>query len=400
MNNKRRVLLFDDETATRLAWKRRLESLEGFSDEFTIESTDAGELSAILQGLRLRQARARTSDDEDNGNLLDTVDLLIVDFDLFAGDNRHEATGEEVAYLARCYSTCGFIIGVNQFGENVFDLTLRGHPDSFADLNIGSAQLANPGLWSYAWNSFRPWHWPLLTEAVDSFHRRASDILGSLDEKIVDFLGVPLDIKEIVPRSALEFIGTDQAANETSFREFVSDSGKGVRTKDRVNEPAYIARIAAARVGKWLERLVLPGQNILIDAPHLLERFPSLGRLSQTSSAADWPAGSDLLFPSPQVLDLEKIKRHSFERKDWLSRAAWFWPALGDLPDIDEVSDPWSRVSVDLAFCEDLSRFRPLAEVKGFVAEVESPFIQRYVLGPGHSETTDVSYRPSVRFAL
>jgi hypothetical protein len=97
---------------------------------------------------------------------------------------------------------------------------------------------------------------------------------------------------------------------------------------------------------------------------------------------------------------LEKIKRFSFERKDWLSRAAWFWPALGDSPDIDEVSDPWSRVSVDLAFCEDLSRFRPLAEVKGFVAEVESPFIQRYVLGPGHSETTDVSYRPSVRFAL
>ena len=37
-----------------------------------------------------------------------------------------------------------------------------------------------------------------------------------------------------------------------------------------------IERVAAARLGKWLERLVLPGQNVLVDAPHLVSRFPSL----------------------------------------------------------------------------------------------------------------------------
>ena len=45
-------------------------------------------------------------------------------------------TGERVAYIARCFSACGFIIALNQYnnqGQPIFDLTLPGHVNSFAD---------------------------------------------------------------------------------------------------------------------------------------------------------------------------------------------------------------------------------------------------------------------------
>jgi hypothetical protein len=65
------------------------------------------------------------------------------------------------------------------------------------------------------------------------------------------------------------------SASRISFRDFVTLSGNGLKGKDQADDAA-VARIAAARLSKWLEDIVLPAQEILVDAPHLVSRLPEL----------------------------------------------------------------------------------------------------------------------------
>ena len=111
---------------------------------------------------------------------IDNASIFIIDYDLLSsqeeGEEKNEEfftgslTGEIVAYLVRCFSKCKLIIGLNQYGNNPFDLTLRGDLDSFADLNLGGDQLDNPNLWMGDWQDseqeFRPWSWPNLCDLL------------------------------------------------------------------------------------------------------------------------------------------------------------------------------------------------------------------------------------------
>ena len=45
--------------------------------------------------------------------------------------------------------------------------------------------------------------------------------------------------------------------------------------------------VVLSPIFKWLERVVLPGQEILVDAPHLISRFPSL-LTCDTPDINDW----------------------------------------------------------------------------------------------------------------
>jgi hypothetical protein len=183
----------------------------------------------------------------------------------------------------------------------------------------------------------------------------------------------------------------------------------GLRPKDKVDE-AQMARVAAARVGKWLERVVLPGQDILVDAPHLALRFPSLLRGDIKKSRA-WDASASLP-PSKSLWSQkgqlrEKIQRHRFREQDWLSRPAWFWNELTKLEAIEEIRNPWSAERPDFVFCEDVSRFLPRRETREFVADLASPFVRRFVVDPDSCsdqnlapELRRVNYRPKVRFSI
>ena len=76
---------------------------------------------SAMAGLQERRDVARTGGDGRSAgssrNLLDDVDVLILDYDLYELGTKgsvkaHErVTGEEVAYLARCYSRCRTIVG-------------------------------------------------------------------------------------------------------------------------------------------------------------------------------------------------------------------------------------------------------------------------------------------------
>ena len=130
-------------------------------------------------------------------------------------------TGEIVAYLVRCFSKCKLIVGLNQYGSNPFDLTLKGDLDSFADLNLGDQQLDNPNLWkSDSREEYRPWSWPNLSNSIHDFDRRIREVQEKLNKPICDVLGFDPDAFQLLPREIEQFIGKYEKKEtvQTTFR--------------------------------------------------------------------------------------------------------------------------------------------------------------------------------------
>lgn len=409
----KKILICDDvfEDAKRWSDTVNQQCPKGFRSQ-PVQPTEFSEAVAHLENRRLAAREAKRVDTSSKECLFDSADIVVLDYDLLSATNF--VSGEEVAYLCRSYSRCGLIVGLNQyvtqFGRNYFDLTLKGHPESFADLNISDDQLANPGLWKECWIQepsprnpihFRPWYWPLLPALLDAFRLRTKEISSRLDDRIIHSLKLDEEIVTL-PRSTKEFLGP-RDPEETSFTEFVKRSGNGLRAKDEPFEPGSIARIAAARLSKWLERLILSAQDVLVDAPHLVSRYPSLlkGGLNgpriwnRTTSFSRDKTG----------LNLTPIHPFEFPRPGWLSRPAWFWKKLSSSEKIKEVTDPWTKLAPNFVFCEDISRFVPVESAREFVANVPSPFVRRFVVKRGskaarHIDVEDVQYEPAVRFAI
>ena len=118
------------------------------------------------------------------------------------------------------------------------------------------------------------------------FDKRVKEVRENLDKPICEVLGFDPQLFQLLPRAVVQFIGKGEGKEpaETTFREFVLRSGNGLRSKDVDSsddvlaslDDDVLARVGAARISKWLERFVLPEQDILVDAPHLVSRYPSL----------------------------------------------------------------------------------------------------------------------------
>lgn len=362
---KKEILICDDVPSDRNRWKKRLEAIPAVRDAFEVKTVEENAFKDILTDLEKRRRTARKNHSaavpgSDWGkNPFDNVAILIIDYDLLLFNKEDYITGKGVAYLARCYSRCGLIIALNQYGNNNFDLSLKGNPASFADLNMGSKQLANPGLWSEPWEGFRPWSWPMLPQALKAFESRVKELLdGNLDKPILEFLEFPEEVSETPPRSIKEFLGCGDTPQSMKFREFVGNTGNGLRRKDEALDDESIARIAATRISKWLERMVLSGQDVLVDAPHLVSRFPSL-LTGDRNKRQTWDQTASFKGVDSLGLRHRQIQDFRFEKQDWLSRPAWFWGRLSNYDKIAEVADPWSTEQPDLVFCEDMSKFLP-----------------------------------------
>jgi hypothetical protein len=399
---KKKILICDDSPEVGRDIKNKLECLDTVEELFEKPNlASKQELELAIKALETRLILARDEKiydfpTEDAAKIIDDSAVLVIDYALYDLDS--PMTGERIAYLARCYSKCGIIIALNQYppyNEEFFDLTLRGHLESYADLNIPSNSLSNPGLWSEPWSGFRPWSWPLIPQAIDRLERRVTELRGHLDKKSLEFLGFE-GVKELtLPRTIVEFLSRDKP-KETTFREFVDSEGSGNGLRGRKEQPINdeaIARIAAARIGCWLEYDILPGQDILIDTPHMISRFPSmLGNKDYSIETLDSIAS----FYEPDILGLLPIiEPFRFMRKDWLSRPAWFWSEIRDNEDIEEVKNPWTIRRLEQAFCEDISRFKPKDNTREFVADMNSPYARRFV-----KQIEGIQYSPQVRFSL
>lgn len=427
---RKKIVICEDDKGPREELRKRLLAVRAIRDQFDEEdvvSPDNSKLREELSLLENRRASARSNERtaQSQPSWFDDAEILIIDYDLININNDNAevkkddifVTGEQIAYLARCYSHCGFIVALNQFGDNAFDLSLRGHPESYADLNIGASQLDNRGLWEDNVAGFRPWSWPILPEAASAFRKCVKELLkdNNLDKPLLSFLGFDDELTKMLSRSTLEFIEeksrkADPPEKMTS-RQFVLRSENGLRGKDSEKPPnvEQLAHIAAARIRLWLDSLVLPGQDILVDAPHLIGRFPSLLVGEKKRQLTTWNKAATLARQPPGI-ELTRLKMARFAKDQWLTRPAWQWPKLSSDQKIEEVAEPWSSPKHgDYVFCEDISRFLPREAAREFVADLPSSFVRRFVVNVDSDRKevekyakvlSEVAYRPSVRFSL
>lgn len=394
-------MICDDEPDRLAEWQERLVAMDHFNEQFDPSILGGGELREEIRELEARRLAARKQEKREHGSSqIDDATLLFLDYDLALLDSDSHETGEGLAYLARSFSKCGLIVILNQFGENTFDLTLRGHLESFADLNLGGAQIDNPGLWKDDFRGFRPWSWPLFPRAIDAFEDRIEEVIGHLDERIYDYLGLTTSAHLALPRSVERFVSAREDPGEATFRSFVTESGSALRRKDVPMDDEAIARLAASRISKWLEQQVLPGQDVLVDAPHLCLRYTSL-LAGSPSDVNSWNATVRSVLGDASGVQNESIEQHHLAHSNWLSRHAWWWQPLSNDPSIPEVADPWSTEPPTLVFAEDTSRFVEPGNAREFVAGLESPYVRRFVEGPDTNDPlrTDVRYEPAVFFA-
>jgi hypothetical protein len=396
--SENKIFVFDDEKKLGNEYVRILRESKDVAKSFKVERFENKEFFSELNILKKRQKNLRDGHNwkEFDHLILDDASILIIDYDLFKlSDQASFLTGEIVSYYVRCFSKCRYIIGLNQYGHNNFDLSLKGHPESYADLDIGSDQLFNPGLWGGKKIDFRPWFWPNIPNYLASLQKKIESLEPNLKKPICNFLGIPKEIIGIIPPSVSEFIGGNP--QQTTFKAFLTDSKNGLGEKDNFFDKIdteIISLIAISRISKWLELLVLPGQNILIDTPHLVHRYPSLLKGSH-SNVKSWNETAKLSTSENLGIDHERIEKYRFKKENWLSRPAWFLNGITNCQSIKEVSDPWKRESVPYVFCEDSSSFYKKEECKEFLAELESPYTRRYV-----KKFDKVEYTPKVRFSL
>ncbi len=388
---KKRILVHDDDKVLVKGYVRKLQNLKALREDFDVEPLDVtafrDEMSILAGRQRAMRDGKRTYSEK---SLLDTADVFVVDFDLLQSDTDSVWTSEIVAYLARCFSTCGLIVGLNLPNCHEFDLSLRGNLTSYADLNIVSKHLSNERLWDGSLaDSFRPWYWPKLLDYIEAFEKKTKDVEENLNKPILNALGFE-DITKMLPRTVTEFID-GKSMQKTTFRQFVRDSSNALHRRDRNPDVKTICKIAAARVSKWIERRVLPGQNIVVDAPHLISRYPSLLK-GKHSMLKTWNGCA--MFAHAEELNLNHalIREFQHSKPYWFSRPVWFWRKLAELVGIKEVSAPWQKERLQFRFCEDASRFYDKRVCKEFVAEVDSPYNRRFA-----RLFHDVDYQPRVR---
>ncbi len=421
---KATILIYDDEPERARDFEGKLEKGLGKADQsnnFDVVSLDTGEFQSAIKTLEQRRIDFRNGEidleniPKDDEEKIDNASIFVIDYDLLPTQKAEaekedekeniftgSLTGEIVAYLVRCFSKCKLIVGLNQYGSNPFDLTLRGDLDSFADLNLGEEQLDNPNLWTDgSWQEYRPWSWPNLSDSIQTFDKRIEEVQQKLNKPICEVLGFSPETFQLLPREIVQFIGKyeEKEPCQTTFREFVTKSGNGLKPKDvkeldnNINDHV-LARVGAARISKWLDQLVLPEQDILVDAPHLVSRYPSLIRGNE-EEIETWNETSQLIDFSELGMKTDLIGPYRFQKSYWVSRPVWFWDELCECEEIQEVSEPWLTIRPNWVFCEDTSCFHKQEDCKEFLADIASPFTRRFV-----KNISGVDYQPRVRFSL
>lgn len=400
------VICDDDEARGRDDWGQSI--IQTLSPHYDVnpEVLSTYDLASTLEALEARSALARRSgvnegSGDDMAATVDAADILVVDYDLTPDPSRsgegvereqlirselRSQTAESVAYLARCYSSCGAVMIVNQaYRQRVFDLTMTKFAESRAEVNVSQQDVASPELWIGEGSEFHPWSWPVLADGPGLLERRVA--LVDLKAPVLESLGLlpvetsGLDIKQ------LDALGDTPL--EATFRDVATSPELGLMGKDEAVDDDGLKRVAAAGVGRWLDSVVLLSQNVLVDAPHLMLRFPSLLG-SDPSKVASWNAV--VRQANSEIANSDLLQTASIPACDWFLKPTWFWPSLARNTAIAEVSRPWTTVSYDWVFCEDTSRFVSFDDAQEFQTDLPGPYSRRFI-----AHLSGVQYVPQPR---
>lgn len=421
------IVVFDDEQPRVEAWVAALQASSPVADKFEAKVLGSEEFRDEWAILLKRQsdcrrngdpfARARLGDSR-----FDDLAVLMVDADL-----RYlveevpplSVDGEEVAYLVRCFSTCRAVVTLNRRGDGPsVDLGLRDTTGSLADAHLPAGEIANAGVWSgiierSAGSELRilPSYWPRLDRLVEGVDERVATLerlSNPLETPILELLGFPDELAQRLPRYAAALLSPScRDPRDATVKQFLLESGSCLRPKDAdaasQGNPQWLVGLAAARLGHWLERIVLPAQDLLCDLPHAVDRLPSLCLADRKDDVAgDWDLARVV---APHAMDA--LTEARFPGNCWLSRPAFWWPSLAMDTRLPEVSEPWAIEFPDDVFCEDFSRFFPSGMTRPFLADVVSSHDRRRVLDPEaitepglRAYVATVRYQPFVQFLL
>jgi hypothetical protein len=377
---KDKIYIYDDESPRGTRYKDTLKKVDALK-EFDIHALSDPEFKSMFDELNERRKVSKKGcTGGKKSNKADEAKVFIVDFrliELTSGLN-----GEEVAYDLLCFSDCEYIIGLNRYSmDSTFDLTLLGHLDSYVDLNISHKDLKNQGLWTgEPKRGYRPWYWPAILHYLKNREKQIDEIMNHFDDPIFETLKIPEHIMRSIPNRASNYLGTSRKdVTKTTFEDFFSQSELVLTPRDReIQFPSKRkAKIIASRLSKWFEKAILPGQNILVDAPHLIARYPSLLK-GNRKKIDTWNKTAKFGKVSELGIHHNKIEECSFDQH-WASRPVWFWSDVSEISEIEEVKEPWKRSEYDFVFAEDASSFYKKGECRTFVSNVESPFRLRYV---------------------
>ena len=197
-----KILIYDDESQAKGRYSKKLKSVVALK-KFDIISMSDEDFGKTLTELNDRRKASLKGDNRtEKSTPADDAKVFIVDFRLiesFPGLN-----GEEFAYNLLCFSDCVYIIGFNRYYiERTFDLTLSGHLDSYADLNIGSQDLENQGLWTGESTGYRSWYWPAVLNYLKNRKKQISDVENNFESSICETLKIPEHIMRSIPNSYL-----------------------------------------------------------------------------------------------------------------------------------------------------------------------------------------------------
>lgn len=329
---------------------------------------------------------------------LDNTDILILDETI----NNVECA-DHLAYLIRCYSKCKMIIIVNESEKVQFNLGLVGNLQSFCDLSLNSKDLCNPGLWTNdlsLWESYRPWAWSIIPHALFYWDRKIEDIKDNLDNSVLlDILELDEKIASIWYRRLQAFLDSheDRPYYQTTPREFLCNSQYGLYFRDAENmeNEEVLARVAMARISKWLEQSILLEQNIFVDAPRLADIYPEI--IDGPVTPKNYNKTSYITIDHTQlginnkfydILEPFQIKKKNY----WYSRAIWEWNSVQDT--IYNHLDCFNHLKRgdNIVFCEDTSRFDYHGNCNSFIAEINSPFGMRHI-----RDLKNIEYTPYLR---
>ncbi|MFZ6711611.1 hypothetical protein [Undibacterium sp. TC9W] len=389
--SKLNVLLLDDDTDRAQAWAKKINEITGCAANAPDKKGVLDIISILFQRRRMGRAQGDAFWDIECPTL-DGADLLIIDYDLQnLDDNGEWTTGSEIAYAVRLVSKAKEVIVINQRGANRFDLTMVKAADSRADLDIGGVQLTNPGLWqSSAFNGYRPWHWPNLIQEPQRVEQSVTFVAKNLDIPILKCLGFSDDFESGCALRP-EVWGKLCANQATTFRQLVV----AAREEDSIHVlfadvPIFkendhlIASIAASITRRWLEKWVLPNQDILCDVPHLALKYPWI--IKEYDNEASWHALETLDQPSNLI---DRICEFQFRPLCLFSKPV-FWGEKIDVCGQELLPQDFDYSAVpQLVFREDVSNFGSPDDSRDYPSQVLSIDNRRWVTEPEKQQVNE-----------
>lgn len=392
------ILICDDDQTRAADWVARIERL---SMNAKVRALSPVEFARVVRDLKVRMASSRAQgavERDDNATDLDAIDILILDSDLtpdpdakiddpelLVATHLVSEHGAEVAHLARTYTTVGSIAIVNQGAKSrTFDLTLSRFAKGVAEVYITNEDVDNRALWDpSAHADYRPWSWPALQSIGREIDLLIADL--SLGDGVLQAIGLQEQgIEDLILLRQAEPLDLDDPNTiaTLTFSDLAESYGFGLgsRPKERTSDSLRL-RLSVFGLRRWLDRLVLPAQNILIDLPHLIERRPWL--VADRENLDSWNDRSGWWWPAlPSVLP----DAYNAKASRLLGRNVWNISLLPEQEAFENVmpSDP--------VFCEDSSSFRPLSEAVDFLSDLEGGQSRRFV-----EKLADVSYSPPTR---